>query len=153
MHTLQENIYRSARNHAGLTREKAAEQINVSVRSLADYETGKTVPGDDIVCCMVEVYKANWLGYMHLQQSTEVGRRYLPSLHMADLSRSVLKFQKEVGDLKYVNEDLIEIACDGKVDYQEEARWNDITKEVHEVIGAAISLIYSKQEIGMEVLR
>ncbi|MDF2548787.1 MAG: helix-turn-helix domain protein [Anaerosolibacter sp.] len=149
MHSTQENIYRVARKAAGFTRESAAEHICTSVRSLADYETGKTIPGDDIVCMMAEVYKARWLGYMHLQQSTELGRKYLPELHISELSRSVLRFQKEVGDLKYVNEDMIEIACDGTVDQQEEERWNHIAKEVHEIIGAAISLIFSKQEMKL----
>lgn len=34
------NIYQAARKVAGLTQEKAAEMIGISVRSLADYETG-----------------------------------------------------------------------------------------------------------------
>ena len=34
------NIYRSARKFAGLTQERAAELLGLSVRSLADYETG-----------------------------------------------------------------------------------------------------------------
>ncbi|NSW92860.1 MAG: helix-turn-helix transcriptional regulator, partial [Firmicutes bacterium] len=62
------NIYQTARKVAGLTQEQAAERLNVSVRSLADYEIGKTVPKDDIVCAMMRSYGTRWLGYQHLHQ-------------------------------------------------------------------------------------
>jgi DNA-binding XRE family transcriptional regulator len=40
----EKNIYRRCRVDARYTREAAAEMISVSVRSLADYEAGRTVP-------------------------------------------------------------------------------------------------------------
>ncbi|MFS8542113.1 MAG: helix-turn-helix transcriptional regulator, partial [Tissierellales bacterium] len=63
------NIYRIARKSAGYTQEEAAELLHVSPRSLSDYEQGKTIPPDDVVCKMVEIYGARWLGYEHLRQS------------------------------------------------------------------------------------
>ena len=49
------NIYQAARKVAGLTQEKAAEMIGISVRSLADYETGVRIPSNATVELMVMV--------------------------------------------------------------------------------------------------
>lgn len=42
------NIYAAARNAAGLTQERAAECLAVSVRSLADYESGVRLPSEEV---------------------------------------------------------------------------------------------------------
>jgi len=137
------NVYQVARKSAGLTQDNAAELLHISVRSLGAYENGETIPPDDVVCNMIEVYQARYLGYMHLKQSTEVGRRFLPDLDISDLAKSVLRLQKEVGDLKHINSDMIEIACDGAVEESEKDRWKSITKEINEMAGAALAVSFS----------
>lgn len=139
-----ENIYKIARKSAGLTQIQAAELINVSVRSLADYETGKTIPPDDVVAAMVEAYQAPWLAYQHLKESSELGRRYLPDIDFSDLARAVLRFQKEVGDLKEVNGELIEIACDGQISEHEKPTWQKVAKEIKEVVSAAFAILFAE---------
>jgi len=89
-----ENIYKSARVDAGLTQEKAAEMLFISTRSLCDYESGKTIPPEDVVSRMVDVYDSPRLGYQHLKQNNIVGRRLLPDLKTNDLPRAVLRLQK-----------------------------------------------------------
>lgn len=135
------NIYREARVSAELTQIMAAEYLNVSVRSLADYETSKTIPGDDIVCTMVKIYKARWLAYKHLKENTMIGKLFLPDVEFADLARTVLRLQKELADLKKVTDSMIEIACDSIVDDTEKQLWDKITKEIDDVAGAAIALV------------
>lgn len=139
-----ENIYKSARKAAGLTQEQAAEQLYISVRSLAEYEAGRTIPSDDIVCRMVEIYGAKHLAYLHLKQSTEVGRRFLPDLHILDLPRSVLRLQKEVADVNDVHQAMVEVACDGTIDGHEHETWQSIEKELMEMIGAGLSVVFAK---------
>lgn len=141
-----ENIYKIARKYAGFSRERAAELICVSVRSLADYETGVTIPPDDVVCSMIEVYQAPWLGYEHLKNSTAVGQKYLPDIKFSDLARAVLRFQKEVKDLELVDRALIEIACDGEVDETEKTKWEEVTKEVKEVVSAALAILFTETQ-------
>lgn len=138
------NLYQIARKSTNLTQEQAAEAIGCSVRSVADYESGRTIPADDIVCRMIELYETNWLGYKHLKESTEIGRKYLPELDLSDLPKSVLRLQKEVSDLESVNQDMIAIACDGIVDQHEESQWQNVTKEILEMAGAALAVIFSK---------
>lgn len=137
------NIYRFARVSADLSQEIAAELLYTSSRSLSDYETGRTIPPDEIVCSMVEVYQANWLAYEHLRSSSKVGQMFLPMIEFSDLPKAVLRFQKEVGDIQLVSRDMIEIACDGTVDQEEEERWHQVGREIKEAIAAAFSIIFS----------
>lgn len=140
------NIYKAARKSAGLTQEQAAELLHISVRSLAEYEAGRTIPPDDVVCRMIEVYGAEWLGYEHLKHSTEVGRRYLPDLELTDLAKSVLRLQKEVADVETIKPKMVEVACDGEVHPHEEEVWHKVTKEVLEMAGAALAVVFSQKE-------
>ena len=55
MHENYRNICRIARQNAGLTQERFAEQIDVSVESVRLYEAGKGAPSDDVVTRMIEV--------------------------------------------------------------------------------------------------
>jgi transcriptional regulator with XRE-family HTH domain len=137
------NIYRLARDAAKISRYDAAESLHVSVRSLVDYETGHTTPPDDVVCLMVQTYRTPWLAYHHLQTSTEVGRRYLPRLDLTDLARCVLRFQKEVGDIDTIKGEMVELACDGAIETSETTRWATVTREIQELAGAALSVVFS----------
>lgn len=138
------NIYKKARVAAGIKSQQiAAEKLHISVRSLADYETGFTVPPEDIVCGMIELYKNRWLGYQHLQEHSEIGRRYLPKIQETDLAVAVLKLQKEVRDIDSIQSAMIEVACDGKVDHHERPLWGNVEKEVSEVAGAAMALVFA----------
>lgn len=139
----RKNIYKIARNCTNLTQEQAAELLHISPRSLSDYEQGKTIPGDDVVCKMIEIYGTKWLAYEYLRQSTKVGQRYLPKIDFSDLARSVLRLQKEVRDLEYVNNDMIDIACDGMVEEHETIKWQKVVKEINEMAGAALAVVFS----------
>ncbi|KDR95935.1 Helix-turn-helix domain-containing protein [Peptoclostridium litorale DSM 5388] len=136
------NIYKTSRVNAGFTQEQAAEILTVSVRSLADYETGKRIPSDEVVCAMVRTYDAKHLAYMHLKENTLVGRTYLPDVEFSDIAKSVLKLQKEISDMRKVNDSMIEIACDGIIDEHEEEEWKGIAKEIGDVAGAAMALMF-----------
>lgn len=140
------NIYKKARVDAKLTREEAVELLHVSIRSLADYESGKTIPGCEVVCLMAEAYRADWLGYKHLKYSTEVGKRYLPELELTDLARSVLKLQKEVSDVTQINGKMIEVACDGVVEEHETEKWQKVQKEISEMAAAAMAVLFHQKE-------
>lgn len=146
MQTRCRNIYQFARKLAGLTQEHASEILYISIRSLAEYEAGRTSPSDDTVCRMIETYESPWLGYEHLRQSSEVGRRYLPAVDLTDFAKSVLRLQKETGDLDYIKYDMIDIACDGRVAEGEKERWGRIQKEIQEMAGAALAVMFCQKE-------
>ena len=139
------SIYQLARNNAKLTQEQAAELLHISVRSLADYESGATIPNGDIVYDMVEMYDSTWLGYEHLRQSSKVGQRCLPEINMVDLAQSVLSLQKESIDVENIKPHMIKIASNGRVDDHEVEMWEEVTREVLEMAGAALSVVYHKE--------
>ena len=93
---------------------------------------------------MVEGYKAKHLAYLHLKQSTEVGRRFLPELHILDLPRSVLKLQKEVADVNGIHREMVEVVCDGIVEEREHETWQNVEKELMEMVGAGLSVVFAK---------
>lgn len=138
-----ENIYKTARKLAGLTQNEASELLFISARTLSEYENGRLIPPDDVVAKMVEVYNAPWLAYQHLKNNTEIGRRFLPDINMSDLAKSILRLQKEVKDIENINNDLIEIGCDGIIDNTEKDKWVHITREIDEMIGAALAIKFS----------
>ena len=138
------NIYQLARNVSGLTQEQAAELLGVSARSLGSYEAGNIIPHGDIVADMAVVYGAKWLGYEHLRLSTKLGQEILPAINIDDIAKSVLVLQKESSDVEDVKTCMVKIACDGKIDKHEESRWNEVTKEVFEMAGAALSVVFSR---------
>ena len=133
-----QNIYKAARNSASLVQSKASILLNVSGRSLTDYETDKTIPPDDIVVAMIEVYKAPWLALRHLKKSTLVGQKCLPDFTITDLPRAVLKLKKEINDIIEMDNLIVELACDGQIDSDEQLIWKEkILKEVYEVFAAS----------------
>lgn len=140
------NIYKNARHFAGLTIERASEMIGVSPRTLAGYEKGEYIPPADIVCKMCEVYQADWLAYQHLQSSNPLGQKYLPEIDFSTLPARVLRFQKEMADAGEVAGEMIEVACDGLVDRQEQETWEKITGEVKDLVSAGLALMFTQKE-------
>jgi len=145
-----ENLYKIARKSTNLTQDIASEFLDISRDSLSAYERGITVPPDKVVCKMIEAYGTSWLAYEHLRQSTSVGRKYLPKIHYTGIAQSVLRFQKEVNDLENINSDMINIACDNIIQENEKDRWTSVTKEIEEVAGAALSLIFTKEKTSLD---
>lgn len=140
------NIYKIARQSAGMTQEQAAELLHLSVRSLSDYEGNRTIPGCDTVCGMIELYDAGWLAYEHLRQSSEVGRRYLPDIQFVNLAQSVLRLQKEMADVDRIKPDMVEVAYDNVVHPYQEDVWSIAEKEVLEMVGAGLGVLFYQKE-------
>lgn len=138
-----ENIYKTAREAIGISQEEAAYRLEVSCRTVSNCETFTSVPKEELVLKMIEVYEAPWLAYMYFKRSTLLGRKYLPEIDLTDLARSVLKFQKELGDIRKVTPDLIDVACDGVIELHEEDKWNKVQKEIIDFIGAGVAVLYA----------
>lgn len=60
------NISQTGRRIAGMTQERWAEALGISVESVRLYESGRGMPSDDVVTRMVEVSGTPVLGYWHL---------------------------------------------------------------------------------------
>lgn len=139
------NIYQAAREAAGMTQERAAELIGLSVESVRSYECGKRVPGDDAVIKMVEIYGANYLAYQHLKHKTQVGNAVLPDVKEVPLSQAALQMINSMDKFIQCESEIVQITMDGIIDENEEQSWCEIMEKCRGLHKAVLTLQYSKK--------
>ena len=93
---------------------------------------------------MIEIYDTQYLAYQHLKTSAEVGGKYLPDIEIRELPVAMLRLQKEVSDFIRLKDVMIEITCDGIIDDNERPQWNQIVKELDDVVEAIMALKFAK---------
>lgn len=136
------NIYQSARKIAGLTQERAAELLGLSVRSLADYEAGLRLPPNDVADRMVTVYNSQLLEVQHLRNSTQIARDLLPDVQSMGLPEAVLTLVDAVYAFAddRLDRELIDIARDGVISPDERERFDRVIDKIRDITAAAIAL-------------
>ncbi len=136
------NIYQSARKIAGLTQERAAELLGLSVRSLADYEAGLRLPPNDVADQMVTVYNSQLLAVQHLRNSTQIARDLLPDVQTMGLPEAVLTLVDAVYAFAddRLDRELIDIARDGVISPDERERFDRVIDKIRDITAAAIAL-------------
>jgi transcriptional regulator with XRE-family HTH domain len=127
-------VYKTARLTTNFTQETAAELLHVSVESIRAYERRVTVPPDDIVILMIDLYGTPWLAIQHLISTSKVAERFLPHIELRDLPTSVLMLQKEISDTGRIS---------GEIERQEQPKWQIVTKELQELAGAALAVLFA----------
>ena len=120
-----QNIYKNARKSAGMTQEKAAQLLNVSVDSLRDYEQSQRPVPSDVASAMCDVYQAPYLAVQHLRRSSELGKRVVPEIQLKDLPEAVLSVLAAVQRFIVKRDAMIEIVADGKIEEDEQAGSNE----------------------------
>lgn len=140
------NIYKAARLAAGLTQERAAEMMGLSVRSVADYEAGVRVPNNDVVNQMVMCYNSQLLAIQHIRQSTTTARELIPEICDMHLSEAVLTLIDAIYDFAddRLDRELIDIARDGVIDEAERVRFERIVDKLNTITAAAMTVRCAK---------
>lgn len=135
------NIYQNARKAAGITQERAAEMMGISVRSVADYEAGVRIPPNDVVEMMVLCYNSQLLAIQHLRL-TSMARSILPEVEELRLPEAVLQLIDAIYDFADDKQDreLIDIARDGIISEEERPRFERIVEHINRIITAAMSI-------------
>ena len=135
-------IYQSARTAAGMTQEYAAELLDISVSSLADYEAGNRLPPDHVVNKMILTYGIVSLGAQHLRNKSELGRQVVPELRDCSLLEAAARMILCTGKLKEngVAERLLTIAMDNTVDPTELEDYEHLMESVRELVQVAMEL-------------
>lgn len=139
------NIYQTAREAAGITQERAAELIGLSVESIRSYETEKRVPSDETVIKMIEIYNANYLAYQHLKLKTQVGNAFLPDVHEVPLSNAALALIHNLHSCMEEHEEIIAITMDGNISQEELTEWQRIMKKYDDLYTAILEIQFSKK--------
>ena len=141
------NCYKSARQYAGFTQERWAELIGVSTESVRLYESGKSLPSDEVVTRMVEMSMLPALAYKHLMLKSSIAADILPEVPDMPLPQAVIKLICCMRDFeeKHRDQDLMHIAMDGRVDAKEEGLFEEIVDELENVIQAAMTVKFAKE--------
>lgn len=99
MSETQTNIYKTAREYAGLNRIKAAEKLGISSSCLKDYEIDWRQCPDVIALAMSKLYRTPWLRVQHLQKNIVFCDVFGLIPTADDLAVNMLRAQKEVGEV------------------------------------------------------
>lgn len=135
------NLYQRARLSTGLTQERAAELLGLSPESLKQYEGGKTVPKDETVARMVEVYRLPWLALEHAQATDTLG--VMPKAEPRPLPMASIALRNRLQDATGRLDALLRIAEDGVIDEAERPEFDSIVVELRETMAAIYQVIYS----------
>lgn len=145
METEYRNIYRRARTAAGLTQERWAEILGISVDSVKAYEAGKTIPPDEIALGMSEAAGQQIYCYWHLLNKSRVAGQILPEVERRTLPEAVLTLLVRVQDFQRGGlQDLLRLAADGKIDQTETLAFGEALGELDGLIRAAYELQYAE---------
>ena len=142
MQRKEPNIYKAARVRAGLTQERAAELLALSVESVKAYETGVRVPPSATVATMVEVYGSPGLRLEHARETDELG--IIPEAAQARaFPLAAMQFYNYLLDwaAKHRGQQLLKIAEDGVVDDEERPLYSEIVCELEGMAAALLSLM------------
>lgn len=132
------NMYAESRINAKITQEKAAELLNLSVDSVRAYEKGRSIPSNETVEIMGEVFNDADLYHNHLSIKSN---GYIPFLEDESIANIAIKFMLQDKDMEEIKEDFLEIAKDGKVDKDEMHYWDNIKKEAREALELCFAII------------
>ena len=130
-----QSIYKTAREFSGITQERAAAALNLSVRSLAAYETGERIPHDDIVVGMVDLYSYQQLAVQHMRANSELARRIIPEVRQRSMIETAVSLYNLMRrfDARHSADRLLEIAEDGRIDEGEMSDFTAITDELRKL--------------------
>lgn len=135
------NLYQRARLSTGMSQERAAELLGLSPESLKQYEGGKTVPKDETVARMVEVYSCPWLALEHAQATDTLG--VMPEVTPRPLPMASIALRNRLQDATGRLDALLRIAEDGVIDEAERPEFDSIVVELRETMAAIYQVIYS----------
>lgn len=140
------NLYQRARKTTCLTQEQASERLGLSAESLKQYELGKRIPPDAVVCRMVDLYGTSWLALEHRKQTDTLG--VIPDVEPRTLPMASIALRNRLRDATGRLDALLRIAEDGRIDDTERPEFDDIVDELRETMAAIYQVIYAQDIQG-----
>ena len=136
----EDNIYRSCREDAGLTRERASELLEwISPDRIDRIERG-TVPHPDEVLRMAECYKRPELCNYYCTHTCQIGQELIPEVQEKELANIVLELLSTMNTLDKEKNRLIEITADGVITADEYQDFAVIQKQLESISMSVDSL-------------
>ena len=141
------NIYQDARRTAGLTQERWAELLGISVDAVRQYETDRILPSDEVVLRMAEAAGQQIICYWHLIHKSRVAASLLPELDRKRLPEAVLSLLVAVQHFQDDGmRELTRIAADGKISTEEQADYMTAMEQLQSVVREALHLQFAEEE-------
>lgn len=138
------NIYFNARKTAGMTQERWSELLGISPQAVQQYESGATLPCDEVVLRMAEATGQQIFCYWHLLNKSRVAGRILPDVSQRTLPEAVLQLLVKVKDFQQDGlEELLRIAADGQISEDERESYRAALQQIRALITAAWELQYA----------
>lgn len=142
------NIYKTARKAAGLTQEAAAERLDISVESIRAYETGQRIPPNGVVARMAVTYNNLTLGYEHVRATNDLMADIVPQLEQRSMMAVVVRLynlMRRFGNNHRLDR-LMEITEDDIIDEVEKPEFDEIIREVRELVKVGLELDVSSRD-------
>lgn len=142
------NICLIGRKAAGMTQERWAEAVGVSVEAVRGYEAGEYMPSDDTALRMADAAGMPVLSHWHLFNKSAAARAILPEVRELGLSMAVCRLLSAMARFAAAHnaDRLLEIAADGKIDQLEKLDYQAILVELEGITRAALELKYAREE-------
>lgn len=140
------NIYKNARQTAGLTQERWAEYLGISPEAVRQYEGSIIMPSDEVVLKMAEVSGMHILAYWHLVRKSRLAAKILPELEeQKGLPEAVLGLLIQLDDFREDGmKKLVRIAADGKIDEDETEDYLRILDQLRELLRRGYELSFAE---------
>ena len=142
------NICLIGRKSAGMTQERWAEAVGVSVEAVRGYEAGEYMPSDDTALRMADAAGMPVLSHWHLFNKSAAARAILPEVRQLGLSMAVCRLLAAMARFAEAHrgDRLLEIAADGRIDELERLDYGAILAELEGITAAAMELRYAREE-------
>lgn len=144
-------MLKTARNAAKLSREEASHRLFIGSRTLADYESGRTIAPPDVVKRMAEVYQEPALTADYCSKICPIGQALAHCVQRSEFAITVLRLLKEFTDVERLRDSLIHIASDGKINPHEVGEFTAILKEMLELERQIGELKFFALQHGIEI--
>lgn len=138
------NICAACRKTAHMSQEQWAEAMHVSVDTVKGWERNLRVPDNWYVCRMVDLCGEAWFAYKHLLQTSDC-LGVLPDTRRQPFELAVIRLVNRIIGFADRNRDkqLLQIAEDGVIDEKERPIYDEIVRDLIDIISAAYSLRYA----------
>jgi transcriptional regulator with XRE-family HTH domain len=128
------DYYTRIRKERGLSREKASELMTtISPEKLEKIENGKQEPTPADIMEMAQGYGEPSIRNYYCAHDCPLGQHYVPEVKFKDLEKTVLQMIASLNSMHTMQERLIAISADGKVDENEIRDFIIIRRELERI--------------------
>ena len=141
-------IFKTARNTAGLTQERWAESLGVSVDAVQNYEYGRNFPTEETVLLMADLSGYKILPYQYMSMKSRIGGELLPALeNRISLPKAVLNLITILNDFQEKGmPELIQLAADGRITENELAEFENCLYEMEKLTRGLYAVKFAKED-------